>query len=130
MKPSAVTVLQVVPLDSLSLPFLLTRKPSPSTIMFITWVISFPTQGALIRHAAGQDLNTVTGNDRSPCRVKDSAHKGLQWLGQPLGCSTLDSPPQVQALELSPNSRQPDQFRETLAPRSAPVWTKYPGGLC
>ena len=80
--------------------------------------------------AAGQDLNTGTRNDRSPCRVKDSAHKCLQWLGHPLSCSTLDSPPQVQALELSPNSRQSDQFRETLAPRSAPVWSKYPGRLC
>ena len=61
MKHSAVTVLQVVPLDSLSLPFLLARKPSPSTIIFITWVISFPGQWALISHAIGQDLGEGNG---------------------------------------------------------------------
>ena len=55
------TVLQAVPLDSLSLPFLLARKPSPSTVIFITRVISFPSQWALIRHALGQDLGEGNG---------------------------------------------------------------------
>lgn len=48
---------------------------------------------------------TVLENDGSrEWRTNGPVYKCLQWLGSPLHCSTMGSPPQVQALELSPNS--------------------------